>query len=220
MIPGGPIETYLWELGRQLPYPAPRLVVEAREHLIDAASKYQSMGDDSEIAERRAVERYGPVEDVVAAVKKEGSPRMSPRALRWILPVAALLTLPSAVFLFTNGIEHLAGSDGSEGVFGAGLDRWQTPVTGLLVLGPPLALALIVLAGTRVDVGRAGGGLNATLDIKLTRGAMFASIAIVLVIAAVVFYGITENLSTPGSVFGGDWSCTVGAENRTTCVQL
>ena len=146
---------------------------------------------------------------------------MSPGVLRWILPLAELLTLPSAIFLFTNGIEHLSGSDGSEGVFGAGLDRWQTPVTGLLVLGPPLALALIVLAGTRIDVDRPGDGLRATIDVRLTRGAMFASIVIGLVVAAIVVYGITENLDMPGGVFGGDWSCEIrGETNRMTCVEL
>ena len=220
LIPNGPIASYLRELRRKLPYPAPRLIVETREHLLDSAAMFATDHGPGD-AEQRAVERYGPVDDVVGAVKKEGSPMMSPGVLRWILPLAALLTLPSAIFLFTNGIEHLAGSDGSQGVFGASLDKWQTPVTALLVLGPLVALALVVLASTRIDFVRSSGGLNATIDIKLTRRAMFASIAIALIVAAIVVYGITENLDMPGGVFGGDWSCEVrGATNRMTCVEL
>lgn len=220
MILGGPIETYLRELRRKLPYPAPRLVAETRAHLIEAAARAAARTSDAEEAERQAVVGYGAPEVIAAAVTAEGSALMSPGLLRWIPWAALLLTAPAVIFLTTNGIEHLAGSDGSEGAFGSVLDRWQTPVTGLLVFGPFVALALLIMATTRVDLHRRDGEINLAVEVKLSRGQKLAVIGMGLVIAAMVTYGLTENLKMPGGFFGGDWSCTYTPSDRMVCTQL
>jgi hypothetical protein len=220
VIPGGPVETYLKQLRARLPYPAPRLMDETREHLVDAVEDATRDGLPPQDAELRAVRGYGAVDEVVAAVMTEGSALMSPHVTRWILPLAGLLTIPAAIFMFTNGIEHLAGSDGSEGVFGAALDRWQTPMNALLIFGPIVALGLIALATVRVQVHRSNGGIDARLELRMSRGVMFAALGIGLVVAGIVVYGVTENLTGPGAIFGGDWSCTMDAQDRMACTRL
>src|SRR5688500_15603498 len=118
MIPHGPIENYLAQLRHQLPYPAPRLIAETREHLMEAKAAGLATGRSQEDAETHAIESYGPVSDVVAAVLKEGSVLLSPRTLQWLAPFVLLMCLPVFIFIFVNVIESLAGNEGGFGVFG------------------------------------------------------------------------------------------------------
>ena len=220
MIPGGPVETYLHELRRRLPYPAPRLIAETREHLVEATSTSLATGLSQEDAERGAVDGYGPVADVVAAVHKDGSALMAPQLIRWIAPIAVLMCLPTLVFVFVNLIETLAGSDGSEGVFGTAFDAWSREINAVLVFGPLLALALIVASGLRFHRERGMDGFAATVELRMSKWTFRAAVIVSVVVAAVIAYGISENYSTWRDFHNQNWTCTVPAgTNRQVCYQ-
>ena len=192
MIPGGAVQTYLRELRRELPYPAPRLIAEAKEHLAEATAQAIADGYDEPEAERVAVEGYGSVTEVVEAVRNEGSALASPRILRWVTPLGILLSLPTAIFMAVQAIEHLAGSSGTDGVFTAPQDAWMDRLNPVIIFGPLLALFLILLSSVRVHRERSAPGLHAIVEVKLSRRAVAATVAIALVAAAVVTYGILE----------------------------
>ena len=209
MIRGGPVETYLKELQKQLPYPAPRLLAETREHLMETASARVIEGHSEPEAERLAIAGYGPISDVVAAVRTEGSALMSPRVLRWIAPVAVLLSLPTAIFMFVNAIEHLAGSDGSEGVFGTALDAWGTTLNTWVAVGPLLALSLIAFSSVRIHRERGVGGLQATIELKMTRATVVTGVLIGAAAVAVLGHGIVQTYTTWSDFVGQNWTCTI-----------
>ena len=220
MIPGGPVETYLHELRRRLPYPAPRLIAETREHLVEATSTSLATGLSQEEAERRAVDGYGPVADVVAAVHQNGSALMAPQLIRWIAPIAVLMCLPTMVFVSVNLIEILAGSEGSEGVFGSTFDAWTSEINAVLVFGPLLALALIVLMGLRFHRERGMDGFAATIELRMSRWTFRAAVIVFLVAVAVIAYGVSENYSTWRAFHNQSWTCTVPAHsNRQICYE-
>jgi hypothetical protein len=74
---------------------------------------------------------------------------------RWTARLALFLILPAACFLFVVAIESLAGSRGSEGVFGSTFDGWRTQINVLLVVGPVAALGLVVTTSVRAYRKRA-----------------------------------------------------------------
>ena len=220
MIPGGPVETYLHELRSRLPYPAPRLIAETREHLVEATSKSLATGLSQEEAEGRAVDGYGPVADVVAAVHQDGSALVAPQVIRWIAPVAVLMCLPTLMFVSVNLIEIWAGSEGSEGVFGSTFDSWTSEINAVLVFGPLLALALIVLTGLRFHRERGMDGFAATVELRMSKWTFRAAVIVSLVAAAVIAYGVSENYSTWRAFHNQNWNCTVFAgTNRQICYQ-
>ena len=218
MIPDGPVERYLSELRRRLPYPAPRLVAETREHLVEATTASIAAGLQQEEAERRAVQEYGPVGQVVAAVLSEGSGLMSPALVRWIVPLAMLLVLPTAIFVAVNLIERLAGSDGSEGVFGTIFDSWGSQINALLVLGPVVALSLIVVSSVRVHRERGSGGFAATIEVRMSRARFWAAAFVAVISAGVIGYGLIENWGTYNEFVNQNWTCTI-EEGRQVCYE-
>ena len=218
MIRRGPIERYLGELRRRLPYPAPRFLAEAEEHLLQATADHVREGVDHAEAERLAIAGYGPVDDVVSAVLSEGSPLMSPRLVRLIVPVAVLLSMPTAVFVSANLIEELAGTAGSSGIFGSTFDSWRSTITGLIVFGPMVALALIVLTSVRLRRDRGAAGFAATVELKMTRAVMWAAIVVSIVAASVVGYGIAENYGEWRDFHNANWTCT-SHQGRTVCYE-
>jgi hypothetical protein len=215
----GPVETYLSQLRRRLPYPAPRLIGETREHLLEATSVALAAGLSQEEAERKAVDTFGPVDDVVAAVLKDGSAVMSPRVVRWFVPLAVLLCIPTAIFVSANLVEELAGSGGSSGVFGSAFDSWRTQIDALLVFGPMIALALIVLVSLRVHRERGVNGFALTIELRMSRPTFWAAVVVALVAAAVVAYGVLENFGTWRDFHNQNWSCTIGEDGRQVCYQ-
>lgn len=218
-IPGGPIEDYLRQLRRQLPYPAPRLIAETREHLMEAASVSLAAGFSHRDAEARAVQGYGPVPDVVAAVLNEGSALMSPRIVRWLAPLAVLMCLPTFVFVSANVIETLAGNDGGYGVFGSTFDAWRTQINALLVFGPMVAFALIILASLRFQREKVASGFAVTIELRMSKWTFRAAAIATVVVAAVVAYGITENFSTWRDFHNQNWTCTTTDTGQQVCYQ-
>jgi hypothetical protein len=64
-----PIAAYLDELGRLLRFGTRRrrIIAEVRTHLLDAAAAAREPGEEAEVAQRRAVERFGSPPDVARA---------------------------------------------------------------------------------------------------------------------------------------------------------
>ena len=215
----GPVESYLSELRRRLPYPAPRLLGETREHLMESTSASLAEGLSQEEAERRAVEGYGPVDEVVAAVLTEGSALMSPMIIRLLVPLALLLSLPTFVFVFVNLIEEAAGSGGSEGVFGSGVESWGNTLTGLIVFGPFVALLMILLASVRAHRDRGVHGFAATIELKMSRGMMWAALVVTLIAGSISAYGLAENYGDWRDFHNMNWTCTSDDQNRAVCYQ-
>ena len=219
MISKGPVETYLSELHRRLPYPAPRLIGETREHLMEATSASLAGGLTQEEAERRAVESYGPVDEVVAAVLAEGSALMSPLIVRLLVPFAILLSLPTFVFVFVNLIEEAAGSGGSVGVFGSPVESWGNTVNGLIAFGPFIALLLIVLSSVRVHRDRGVHGFAATIELKMSRAVMWAALVVTLVAGSIFAYGLADNYGNWRDFHNMNWTCTNDDQGRQVCYQ-
>jgi hypothetical protein len=196
------------------------LIAETREHLVEATSTSIAQGLAQEEAERRAVDGYGRVADVVAAVNQDGSALLAPSVIRWIAPLAVLMCLPTLVFVSVNLIEILAGSDGSEGVFGTAFDAWRSQINAVIVFGPLLALALIVLTSLRFHRERGMDGFAATVELRMSRWTLRAAVIVSLVAIAVLAYGISENYSTWRAFHNQNWNCTVPAHsNRQICYQ-
>ena len=219
MISKGPVETYLSELRRRLPYPAPRLIGETREHLMEATSAARSTGASQEEAERRAVEGYGPVDEVVAAVLSEGSALMSPLVVRLMVPIAILLSVPTFVFVSVNLIEEAAGSGGSEGVFGSAVESWGNTITGLIAFGPFVALLMIVLSSVRMHRDRGVHGFAATIELKMSRAVMWAALVVTLIAGSIVAYGLADNYGNWRDFHNMNWTCTTDDNGQQICYQ-
>jgi hypothetical protein len=195
-----PIEQYLMELDARLPIPGSRIVAEARDHLLEERDRLMANQVERMEAERQAVASYGPIEDIVAAVRTNGSPVLSPRVITWIPWVALMLILPTLIFIAANVIEELAGNSGGIGVFGDSLD--YSPLAGLidrmLVFGPLLAFGLVVLATTNVRFTRQERGFNATIHLRLTGRLLMMGVVTGLVAGAVIAYWLAENMLCAG----------------------
>ena len=216
----GPVESYLSELRRRLPYPAPRLIGETREHLMEATSSSLAEGLSQEEAERRAVDGYGPVDEVVAAVLTEGSALMSPMIVRLLVPFAVLLSLPTFVFIFVNMIEEAAGAGGSSGVFGSGIESWGNTINGLIVFGPFVALLMIILSSVRIHRDRGVHGFAATIELKMSRAIMWAALVVSLIAGSIVAYGLAENYGDWRNFHNMNWTCTNdNQDERIVCYQ-
>ena len=164
------IEGYLRELASRLPVPAPRMIDEVRDHLIEAKNEAVARGLGPREAEAEAIASMGPIEDLVAAVKEEGTPHLSPHLVRWVPWLAAFLMLPLLVFVVVNVIESIAGNGGGTGVF-AGFegtfDRWETEIGRLLRLGPFAALLLLVLTRSDLRIAPVAQGFEFSLHARL-----------------------------------------------------
>jgi hypothetical protein len=195
-----PIDDYLHALRRELPWPRRRLEREIRAHLEESADRRAREGTDRLAAERAAVAHFGAVAEVAAAVSTDGGPMLSPAARRWIPALAALLTLPTVVFVMVNVIEVLAGNGGGVGVFGDSTERWATPLNLLLSLGPLASLVLIAIATMRVRFSRNEGGLRAQVHVRLSRGMAVLTALVAVVALGVGAYLLSENVfCVPGS---------------------
>ena len=214
----GPVERYLTDLRRSLPFPAPRLVAETREHLLEATATALASGRSQEEAEAEAVRSYGPVQDVVAAVIKDGSALMSPRVTPWIHAFTVLLCLPTMVFVMANLIEIMAGNDGGVGVFGYFFDDWKTPIESVMVLGPLVALVLIVLTSVRISRERGTNGVAATIDIRMSKSTSLIALGALITTLAVIGYGIAENYPTWRDFRTSSWHCT-NVDDQQVCYQ-
>lgn len=187
-----PIDEYLGALKRELPWPRRRLEREIRAHLEEAAERRVSEGATREAAERAAIEHFGAVTEVAAAAAVEGGPVLSATARRWMPAAAALLTLPTLVFVFVNVIETLAGNGGGAGVFGDSLAGWEAPLNLLISLGPLGSLVLIGLATVRVRVSR--GDRSVEVHVRLSRGMAILTALVAIVAAGVAAYLLAENV--------------------------
>ena len=214
MIPGGPIEIYLRELRTALPYPAPRLVHETRTHLLEATEEEVAGGRSLEEAERHAVERYGPPNEVALSVAEYGTAVMAPRAATALQVAALVLCLPTVLFVAVNAIEMLAGNDGGTGVFGETFDPWRDQINTLLVFGPLAALAFILATSLRVQRARGVPGLALTLDVRMSRRTVWTAAFVAIVAALVIGYGISENYSSWRAYQNGQWSCVSYGEGN------
>ena len=214
-----PIERYLDELRRRLPYPAPRIVEETRAHLEEAAERAVGDGKTRQEAEEQAIASYGPVDGVVAAVLREGSPLMSPTFVRWIRPVALLLSLPTAVFVFVNVIEKLSGTDGGPSVFGATFDPWSSQLNNLIVFGPMLGLLLVVISGVRVRREHEVQGFAATVELRMARPTFWVAVVVSVIAASVIAYGLAENYGEWRDFHNMNWTCTTTEAGRQVCQQ-
>ena len=67
-----------------------RLLTEAEDHLREVAEALEQAGIERDEAERRAVERFGPVEDVARRLRAEVGARAR-RWSAWVLPVLVAL---------------------------------------------------------------------------------------------------------------------------------
>ncbi len=108
-----PIETYVTRLARELKTRGledPRIVEEAREHLVDAVEDGRRRGLSIEAAEHEAFERFGAPEAIAAHVVREGARSMNRLAVLlgtvwlrkwWILvPTALTALVTSAAFRY------------------------------------------------------------------------------------------------------------------------
>jgi hypothetical protein len=84
-------------LGRAADIDAERLAAEVADHLAEAASRYRSLGVSPEEAERRAIEEFGEVEDLVSAVASCRKGGAMARIMRSVPMAVALVA--SAVLL-------------------------------------------------------------------------------------------------------------------------
>src|SRR5688572_65931 len=120
--------------------------------------------------------------------------------------VAGLLSLPAFAYLFANLLEWASGTQGSSGVFGDTFDGWSAAgLTALVVGGPLIAIAMIVLASLRIrETAREEGSVRATIDVHMARGRLRVAIVSLLLLAATIAYWFNQN-----------WPCTYG--NQWTC---
>lgn len=212
------MQRYLADLRKSLPFPAPRLIDETREHLLEATAASLASGRSQEEAETEAVRDYGPIEDVVAAVLQDGSALMSPQAAIWTRTLALTLCFPTLVFVAANLIEILAGNEGGVGVFGYFFDDWKMPMEALLVFGPLVALALIVATSLRISRERGTSGLAATIEIRMGRWTSLVALVALITTLAVIGYGIAESYPKWRAFRNSNWHCTY-ADDQQVCYQ-
>ena len=95
-MPHDPIDSYVAELASALGGPRrvrADLVTEARDSLVDATEHWQRAGLDPADAKRRAVDEFGPLDEIAAGYRTELG---MARAKRTVLLFAAVL-LPQPV---------------------------------------------------------------------------------------------------------------------------
>jgi hypothetical protein len=125
---------------------------------------------------------------------------MSARARKWILSASAVPVLPAALFGFVVALESLAGSRGSEGVFGSTFDAWRTQVNAAIVLGPAAAFALLVLGSAHFRRELRGERTHAIVVLDMTRRIAVATV--ILGLAAVAILGYVVGHTGFGSLGG------------------
>ena len=106
---------------------------------------------------------------------------------RWVLLVAALLTLPFAVTLTLSALvqAHVLSHGLSGWLFGS--TPGQQTFGRALTLGPPLALVLLAIATIRIHVGRSNSGWSARAEAVLTPAEM--AVALIALAVAAIFFG-------------------------------
>jgi hypothetical protein len=115
-----------------------------------------------------------------------------------VIPASIVLALPAAVFAFVVAIERLAGSQGSEGVFGPTFDAWRAQVNAAIVLGPAVAFALLVLGSARVRRERRDERIHTIVELDMTRRIALATV--VLGVTAAVIIGFVVSRAGFGSL--------------------
>ena len=189
-----PIEGYLAELERKLPMPNPRITEEIEAHLAEAKEHALRAGLSSEEAEREAVMGMGTVDDVVASVRSEGTPQLSPFLVQIAPLVAAIFALPALIFVMVNLIEVAAGNEGGFGVFGDSLEPWEREVNMLLTLGPIVAFLVLLLTHSHIRIARVARGFEASVQLRLRGLALGLVLLAVGLILGVVGYLFAEDV--------------------------
>lgn len=187
-----PIDRYLGEMERRLPLPGRRILTETRAHLLEQRDRLIADGVDLTEAEERAVAAYGPIDEVVDAIRRQGSALLSPVAIRAIPWIALALTLPAVLFIWANIIEQLAGNTGGIGVFGTVFDRWRLPIGVVLVAGPLIAFCLVMLTVIRIRFEPSSAIHGVRVQLRFTRSLLIAAFTTGLVAATVIGYGLAE----------------------------
>lgn len=187
------IDRYVSELSARLPVSAHRLVHEARDHLAEARDRFVREGLDPDEAEARAVTELGDVSDLVAAVRRDGSPVLSPVVTKWMPRLAFVCVLPALAFLMVNVIEWLAGNDGGTGVFGSSLEGWTGILNGVVGVGPFVALVLILAPAVRVEAIRTETGFDTGVHVRLSWRQTVLAIVTGILALGVALYLLSEN---------------------------
>jgi hypothetical protein len=117
---------------------------------------------------------------------------MSSRARKWIVPASVVLALPAAIFGFIVAIESLAGSQGSEGVFGSIFDAWRAQLNAAIVLGPAAAFALLVLGSAHVRREQRGQRTHTIVELDMTQRIAVTAAVIGLTATAIVGYVVSR----------------------------
>jgi hypothetical protein len=120
---------------------------------------------------------------------------MPTRTRRWILPASVALVLPAAVFAFVLAIEGLAGSQGSEGVFGSTFDAWRAQVNAAIILGPAAGFTLLVLGSAHVRKERRGGRMHAIVELDMSAPIAVVAATLRLTAAATIGYVVSDAVS-------------------------
>jgi hypothetical protein len=105
---------------------------------------------------------------------------------RWSTILAGVLVLPAVVFVAANVMKYGLGVDALSNVLGSfaepGEGAWNVMVTALVLVGPVIALAMVLLPIVRLRLGRSDGTVEATVSLRLE----WARVAIALVALAVL----------------------------------
>jgi hypothetical protein len=105
---------------------------------------------------------------------------------RWSTLLAAALVLPAVAFVTANILKYGLGVDALSNVLGSfaepGDGAWNVVVTALALVGPVVALAIVLLPIVRLRLGRSDGMVEATVSLRLE----WARVAIALVAIAVL----------------------------------
>jgi hypothetical protein len=105
---------------------------------------------------------------------------------RWSTLLAGALVLPAVVFVAANVLKYGLGMDALSNVLGPFAEPGEGPlnvvVTALVLVGPVVALALVLVPIVRLRLGRSDGTVEATVSLRLE----WARLAIALVALGVL----------------------------------
>jgi hypothetical protein len=105
---------------------------------------------------------------------------------RWSTLLAGAFVLPAVVFVTANVLKYGLGVDALSNVLGPfaepGEGTLNLVVTALVLVGPVVALAMVLLPIVRLRLGRSDGMVEATVSLRLE----WARVAIALVAVAVL----------------------------------
>ena len=116
---------------------------------------------------------------------------------RWSTVLAATLVLPAVAFVAANVLKHGFGVDALSNVLGRfaepGDGAFSIVVTALVLLGPVVAVAIVLVPMVRLRLGRSDGTAEEAVSVRLEWPRLAIALVALAVLAALAGYLAAEN---------------------------